>query len=193
MIIGRRDRNQETYISIFFTLSYMSIWEQPLQSSQQALDPKIISLKMLTNFVVLGNIITSVKWYLKVSEGTPTGTIQCKIISSDGTTLLASSETLAMPTSGTFAYFTFSSFDADVTILANFYVLIQTTYTSGAGNAIALGVNGSSVTYTEQWKGIGGSYVTSILDDQTPTMSITYGVEPISTTRLPPPPLIARF
>ena len=166
----------------FLINSYMvtapeSTWEQTSQSSQQALDPKIISLKMLSGFEVIGNVISEVKWYLKVSEGTPTGTIQCKIVSSDGAELLASSETLAMPTSGSFTYFTFSSFvneeGFDGTILANFYVLIQTTYTS-TGSAIGLGVNEADVAYTEQWKGLGGAYVTSQLAGQTPTMAITY-------------------
>ena len=151
-----------------------STWEQTTQASHQALDPKIISLKMLSGFEVIDNVITQVKWYLRVFEGTPTGTIQCKIVSSDGATLLASSETLAMPTSGSYVYFTFSTFDNAVTILANFYVLIQTTYTSGAGNSIALGVSNSSITYTEMWKGLYGSYVTSQLAGQTPTMAITY-------------------
>jgi len=153
-------------------------WEQTTQASQQALDPKIISLKTLAGFEVVGNIISEVKWYLKVSEGTPAGTIQCKIVSSDKDTVLASSETLAMPTSGSFTYFTFSTFDSAVTILADFYVLIQTTYTSESGNAIAVGVSNSSITYTEMWKGITippPPYVTSKLAGQTPTMAITYG------------------
>jgi len=167
----------------FLTNSYRyavaeSTWEQPTQDSQQALDPKIISLKMLSGFEVVGNIISEVKWYLKVSEGSPAGTIQCKIVSSNGTTLLASSETLAMPTSGTFAYFTFSSFvneeGFDGTILADFYVLIQTAYTSGAGNAIALGVETDTGTYIEMWKGNNPPYVTSEVAGQIPTMAITY-------------------
>lgn len=169
----------------------MSEWCQLVSNddlSFSSTTPANIGLKFESGHVVCGNTINTVKVFLKINSGSPTGDITMTVKEDDGTLIGYSDSLDASTVTGSMVEYTFTFATAPVLPVDGTIRISGSAMTSGrvawASDGTTAGTDNEVYTYDSAGN-------PSLVSDTIMKLCVTYGGDPppaTSTVTMPPPP-----